>query len=179
MIIALCGKKGSGKTLAANFIQQQDKTFKHLAFADTIKDIVIMMYPTWDRSRLDSENILDRIWKESIDGRYNTSPRKAMQDIGKMFKKNDKTVWCRLLKSKITDMNENIVISDVRFPDEVEYIHNEFPDAKIIKLTRGRNSGDDNDISETSVDLIYNCDMQYNNNQSKEDLYQFILKHIL
>ena len=64
--------------------------------------------------------------------------------------------------------DKNIVIADVRFKHEVDFLkkHN----FNIIKINRENNKNDSH-ISEKEINLIKNVDYEINNNSTKEDLF--------
>ena len=64
--------------------------------------------------------------------------------------------------------DKNIVIADVRFQHEVDYLNT--LNFNIIKLNRSLNKMDSH-ISENEIDLINNYDYVIDNNSTKEELY--------
>ena len=71
--------------------------------------------------------------------------------------------------------DKNIVISDVRFNHEVDYLKK--LNFNIIKINRNNNKNDTH-ISETEINLIKDIDYTINNNSSKDNLYNEFNKFI-
>jgi len=115
MLIALSGKKHSGKDTAGLFFTQNG--YMRLAFADALKDICKILYDL-------SEEQLNGNDKEKIDLRYNKTPRELLQFIGTLLRQNiGKNVWSDIIKNKLFDTKgQKIVITDLRYPDELEII---------------------------------------------------------
>lgn len=142
-IIGVCGQKGSGKDTIGEIICKLDPTFKKVAFADTVKDLVSILFG-WDREMIQGSTPESREWREQLDTFWTKelhrdfSPRIAMQLMGTDLMRNhlDKNIWIICLKRRI--MNEpksNFVITDARFPNEVCNI--ERLGGKIIRVERG------------------------------------------
>ena len=72
-----------------------------------------------------------------------------------MGKKVGTSVWAKALVRWLKEQKSGCYyITDVRFPEEVQELKNNFKNTFIIKLISDR-SPIDNHISETSVDLIH------------------------
>ena len=134
MIIAFCGFKGSGKDTCANYLVE-NYNFIKLSFASKLKDILAILFG-WNREKLEGQNTEDRLWREEIDLWWATklniphfSPRFAMQFFGTELFRNQfhKEIWINVLEKEILlllekNPNQNIVISDARFPNEIELV---------------------------------------------------------
>ena len=154
MIIALSGKKGSGKdTIGKYFI---NKGFKRIAFADALKDICKIMFNLSDEQ-------LNGDLKESIDIRYNKTPREILQYIGSLMRDNldnliqnmGKNIWINIVNNLIINNGYNYVITDLRYQNEYEFINN-------LKL-KGFNIKFINVIRD-------NISTNYNNHESEKDI---------
>lgn len=119
-IIGITGNANSGKdTLADYVIQTKNSSFVKYAFAKPIKDIMI------ENLGFTYQQCYDQILKQSKDEFWNMTPREVMLLIGtKMFRENWRyDFWVKLMQKKIIDnINQNIIISDVRFPNEAKLI---------------------------------------------------------
>ncbi len=130
ILVGLVGKKGSGKSTFADFLSQSEKDFVEIAFADTLKQLLKNMFFLEDNQLYGSQ-------KEIIDENLGVSPRQLMQIVGTELFRNhlreclpelkleDKSIWIWNLEKKIgmhPYHNRNIVVSDVRFQNEVECI---------------------------------------------------------
>jgi len=143
MIIGLVGFIGSGKGTVATILERNG--FNRESFAKPVKDVAAAAFG-WDRELLEGETIASREWREkpcpiwtSLLGKEIT-PRKILQLIGtEMFRDqvaND--FWVKALQSRIQFAYEpKYVISDVRFPNEIEMIVS--LGGKVYEVTRGHN----------------------------------------
>lgn len=129
MIIGLCGYIGSGKDTCASLLETHHQ-FQKMAFASSIKDIIALLFG-WNREHLEGTSVESREWREQVDpwwteqlGRA-VSPRLMLQIIGTEMFRNclSPHFWTTVLKRRIQESDaRDIVISDCRFPEEVELI---------------------------------------------------------
>lgn len=128
-IIGLVGLIGSGKNSAAEYLIAA-YNFKQESFASSLKDTLSCIFG-WDRSKLEGISELDRTWRNQIDiwwaQRLNIpdlTPRKMLQQIGTDLFRNHfhNDIWVAILENKLQKYSENIVITDCRFPNEIEVI---------------------------------------------------------
>lgn len=156
-IIALAGRKQSGKTTCSEFVQRLGNailkpfnTTKIYNFADPLKqDICINIlgltqdqcYGTDDQKN----ELVDCYWNNK-----QLSAREVMQLVGtNMFRAMQKNVWSDATIRKIQkDKCSLAIIADCRFPNEVEAIKN--AGGFVIKLTRNPHNSDHE--SETALD---------------------------
>jgi len=171
--IGLLGTKGSGKDTLADYLVNT-KGFVKYNFANPIKDIAKILFNL-------SENQLYGDLKERVDERWGISPRIIFQRLGTEFgqsqiyelfpelkiKIKDKEIWLRLFDIFLeANKDKNIVVADVRFKHEIEYLKK--LNFNIIKISRN-DSVNDSHISEKQNDLYY--DYLIENNTSKEALF--------
>jgi hypothetical protein len=142
MIIGIAGFQGSGKDTIADYLQNI-YGFKRDSFASTLKDAVSAVFG-WDRELLEGRTKESRAWREQVDTWWadrlnmpNLTPRYALQIWGtevarKSF--HDDT-WIASLENKLRKTNNDIVISDVRFPNEILAIKR--AGGVVIRVTRG------------------------------------------
>lgn len=140
-IIALSGRKQSGKTVCSDFLQQlllsngySDVPIYN--FADPLKeDICMNMFGlTYEQcyGSDDSKNeLIDAYW----DNKQLTA-RDLMQLIGTdLFRKLNNNIWVNALINRIKKNNHQMVIvSDCRFPNEIEAIKNN--NGLVFRLSR-------------------------------------------
>lgn len=172
MLIGFLGKKGSGKTTASNFLVNE-LNFINKTFAEPLKKACQDLFLLED----------DQIYgnkKEEIDKRWGCSPRKILQFIGTDLLRNNinkimpnigDNIFIDIFKVWYEENKEkNIVISDVRFKNEIDFIHNN--GGIIIKLDR---NNDNNDKHES--EYINNLEYDYiiNNNFLLENLNKNII----
>jgi hypothetical protein len=139
-IIAFAGRKQSGKTTSAEFVQnlfanQYGISAKIYNFADPLKtlcmDILGLEHKQCYGSDTDKNELVNCYW----DGRQITA-REVLQLVGtEMFRSLQKNVWSDATIRLIKKENPNLaIIADCRFPNEVEAIKN--AGGLIIKLNR-------------------------------------------
>ena len=120
-LIGLMGAAGAGKDTAADFLLEQVPAIKR-AYAKPLYDMLNAFFsdfgiiPKWH----------DRAWKEAAHPKLGLSPRHMLQQLG--------TEWGRGLRSDFwllpmqralglaNTFGRGIVIPDVRFDDEAEFI---------------------------------------------------------
>lgn len=129
MIIGITGLAGAGKDTTAAYIMKKYPKYKKLSFASKLKDMTAELYG-WDRKKLEGITNLDRKWREVEDlnlskifGRKIT-PRHELQLLGTGLRNIlQRNFWTCMVKNEIIKKNlKNVVITDVRFPDEIEMI---------------------------------------------------------
>lgn len=157
-IIALCGYKRCGKDFASEHIVEK-YNYSHYKFANKLKKIVKDLFD-FDDDQIEGDK------KETIDSLWGISPRQAMQYIGtEVFQHHmnnlipgiDKSFWVRTLVNEINkNKPKNIVISDMRFMHEYEYIkkHLNTYNITVVKIINNDRTYDDNHISENSFNQI-------------------------
>jgi len=128
MIVGICGLIGCGKGTVGDILVEQG--FVKISFADKLKDGVAEIFG-WDRAMLEGDTNESRQWREQRDNYWSdetqmeVTPRVVLQLFGTDCMRNgfDDGVWVSLLKKTILDNPEqNYVIPDVRFANEVDMI---------------------------------------------------------
>lgn len=103
MKIAFSGKMKSGKDFAAKYLKDMcpEYNFKIMALADSIKELALNEFG---------------VTKDN-----HPKGREILQYIGTELGRNlvDEDIWIKRLLAKI-DSNDNVLVTDVRFPNEVE-----------------------------------------------------------
>jgi len=131
MIIGITGFISSGKDTAANYFVAQHG-FKRDSFAGALKDAVASVFG-WDRELLEGLTPEARIWREQVDPWWssrlkmsNLTPRWVLQywgtDVCRFGFHDD--IWIAALENRLRHRNGHTVISDVRFPNEIQAIRN-------------------------------------------------------
>jgi hypothetical protein len=128
MLIGILGRMNSGKgTVADELVEVYG--FRQDSFAATLKDITSQIFG-WDRELLSGSSSESREFREEVDewwseklGIPNFTPRLALQLIGTdVFRNNfHENIWVLSAMRRYQD-GENVVISDCRFPNEVQII---------------------------------------------------------
>jgi hypothetical protein len=144
MIVGFVGLIGSGKDTAADFLVN-DFGFKRDSFANTLKDAVANIFH-WDRELLQGQTAESRAWREEVDdwwaqrlGIPHLTPRWVLQFFGTDVCRDNfsNDIWVASLERKLMQSKDNVVISDVRFPNEIWAIKN--AGGIIVRLQRGDN----------------------------------------
>jgi hypothetical protein len=142
MIIGICGFIGCGKDTVADYLTN-DHGFRRESFAGTLKDAVSAVFG-WDREMLEGRSKEAREWREQIDPWWSKrldmptlTPRWVLQYWGTEVcrKAFHDDIWVASLDNKLRNSADDIVISDCRFPNEVNVIKE--AGGKVIWVKRG------------------------------------------
>lgn len=142
MIIGFCGLIGSGKDTAADYLVNFHE-FKRESFAGTLKDAVAHVFG-WDREMLEGRTKHAREWREEIDPWWserldmpNLTPRYVLQQWGTEVcrKAFHDDIWIASLENKLRKTEDDVVISDCRFPNEIAAIRK--AGGRVIRIKRG------------------------------------------
>jgi len=142
MIIGLVGLIGSGKDTIADYLVNTHE-FRRESFANTLKDAVAAVFG-WDREMLEGRSKHSRKWREQVDTWWSQrlnmpglTPRWVLQNWGTEVCRRGfhDDIWIASLENKLRTSQDNIVISDCRFPNEIASIRN--AGGKIICVVRG------------------------------------------
>lgn len=133
MIIGVVGFAGSGKGSVSDVLVEQG--LKKLAFADPVKDCVSIIFG-WNRASLEGDTKESREFREFVDPFWNITPRYALQLMGTEAGRNvfRDDLWIRSMEVRMKNY-QNVVISDVRFPNEMDFIKSK--GGFIVAVSRG------------------------------------------
>lgn len=128
MILGLVGFIGSGKNTVGNYLVS-DHGFSSTSFAGTLKDSVSSMF-SWPRHLLEGDTEESREWREKPDPWWTkkfgrpVTPRWVLQYIGTdvMRIHFNPNIWIWSVEKKLVNSTDNIVITDVRFGNEIKMI---------------------------------------------------------
>lgn len=128
-ILAIAGYPKSGKDTLANSLIATHPVFKKEKFVYTIIDIVAILLNVYKINLTHRELFEDRDWKETHKvtfGDKTYTIRKLLQLIGTECFRDiiSPDIWVSTLDTRImaTESREPIIITDLRFPNEYEYI---------------------------------------------------------
>jgi hypothetical protein len=138
MIIGLVGFIGSGKGTVGDIFESHG--YIKDSFAKPLKDACSMMFG-WPRELLEGDTEVSRKWREEPDNFWSEkfghafSPRLALQLMGTEAGRDvfHKDIWVMSLLNRAK--GKNVVVTDVRFKNEIEYIQNN--GGRIIRVKRG------------------------------------------
>jgi hypothetical protein len=129
MIIGICGFIGSGKDTVADYLVNFHE-FRRESFASTLKDSVAAVFG-WDRTMLEGRTKEAREWREQVDPWWaerlampTLTPRWVLQYWGtEVCRKGfHDDIWIASLENKLRNSKDHVVISDCRFPNEIQSI---------------------------------------------------------
>ena len=142
MIIGICGFIGSGKDTVADYLVNFHG-FRRESFANTLKDACAAVFG-WDRTMLEGRTKEAREWREQVDPWWaerlnmpNLTPRWILQYWGTEVCRRGfhDDIWIASLENKLRNSRDDVVISDCRFPNEINSIRN--AGGKIVWIQRG------------------------------------------
>jgi hypothetical protein len=177
-IIGVSGRKYSGKDTLGEYLVKHHG-YTRLAFADALKEATKNIFGFSDEQVYGNK-------KEEIDTFWKISPREVLQHLGtNIFRNNMKEIlpnvgndlWIYVVKRKILQKLEEepdakFVITDVRFPNEVDFIKS--IGGMTIKLKRETEKNQFyNHESEMQIDTLVTT-YEFDNNKSKEELFEQI-----
>lgn len=195
MIISLCGKARSGKDTTAFYLKDMfcDRgiDFELISYAQELKEKI----------KYDFDMTDDQVYghlKEVPDTRYIKgrraisgtggqeffteywTPRELLQYFGtEIYRKIDPNIWVRLLRKKL-DLNKNYIITDARFPNELDWATEEDGYRLIINRNTRSNIHNDQHASETSLDdYETEKDIYIDNNTSLENLKETLRVNVV
>lgn len=128
-IVGLVGFIGSGKGTVADYLVEHDGYVK-INFADALKDAVAVIFG-WPRHLLEGDTKESREFREQPDEYWSrkldkiVTPRWVLQVVGTECFRDviSPHIWVSAVEKKIIDNQyEKVVISDCRFPNELEMI---------------------------------------------------------
>lgn len=203
--VAICGKANTGKNTLANLLKYEickkedaelqaklgrclrSFSWESVAFADPIKEIVMIMFPNANKECLFGPS---QLRAEIIPGAFkNDKPltyRQALLDIGtEVGRAYNEKIWLENFDHRYDDMVINnkydlIVVTDVRFQNEFEHLKKKgfFQ----IRLYRDTGSTSEiNHVSETNQNSILDEEFDYVlfNNKSLEELREEIKCNVI
>lgn len=140
MIIGLVGFIGAGKGTVRDILVREHG-YHGFAFADALKDAVSTIF-TWPRGLLEGDSNASRAFRERIDPwwshklGYEVTPRLILQKMGTEACRHGiaDNIWIAALEKRIHGY-EDVVISDCRFPNELDFIRS--AGGKIVWVRRG------------------------------------------
>ena len=142
MIIGVCGFIGSGKDTIADYLMNIHQ-FRRESFANALKDAISMVFG-WDRDMLEGRTRQSREWREQVDPWWakrlnmpNLTPRWILQYWGTEVCRRafHDDIWIAALENKLRNSNDDIVISDCRFPNEIKSI--KAAGGIVVRVVRG------------------------------------------
>jgi hypothetical protein len=142
MIIGICGFIGSGKDTVADYLTNFHE-FRRESFANSLKDAVAQVFG-WDRTMLEGRTKQAREWREQVDPWWadrlkmlELTPRWVLQHWGTEVCRHGfhDDIWIASLENKLRNSQDDVVISDCRFPNEIAAIRR--ANGLVVRVIRG------------------------------------------
>jgi hypothetical protein len=164
IIIGISGVKYSGKDTFGDYIVE-NYGFHKLSFARPIKDsLAAIFHFTPDQIDGDLKEVVDEYWGHS--------PRELLQKFGDELCRQElpricshitQDIWVKSLERKMEILKQQgvdkIVITDVRYPNELEFIKNK--NGKVITVTRPNNIDNNGFKNHSSEKFAGKMDTEY------------------
>ena len=171
LVVGIVGPKGSGKDTVADYLVLYH-SFTKRAYAAPIKELC-------QKAFLFSDEQLHGNLKEVVDARWGITPRHAFQSIGTDYFRTTygENHWIQHMRLWIEswmhngDGDQRLVISDVRFPNEAEFIRT-FPKNLLIRVTRDSDAQDAHASEQEHTSIV--PDVVIENNGTRDELFQKI-----
>mgnify|MGYP003343403177 FL=1 len=183
MIIGVVGYIGSGKGTVGDILVR-DHQYTKFAFADALKDATSQIF-MWPRGLLEGDSNASRTFREKVDPwwsmklGYEVTPRLILQKMGTEACRHGiaDNIWIAALEKRIQGYDD-VVISDCRFPNEIDFIRS--AGGVIIRVKRGEDPSHEEiskmHISETAWNS-YDPDFVIHNEGTLDDLkVKFLVK---
>ena len=147
-IILVTGKSGSGKSTLSKYIVDNYDSYIEVALADKLKQLTFKLLQLFN-VKIDS---IDDLYNIETKNKY----RKYLQNIGTECCRDvfGNDFWCDMLK---LDLSKNIIISDIRYANEMNYFMNKYSDHDIISIKvvkKNSSTTFNNHSSELDIDQL-------------------------
>lgn len=165
MLVGFCGKLGSGKSTIANMLAKK-YDFEVRSFSEPLKWVCQDLYNFTD------EQLYGDL-KEVVDPRIGKSPREILQWVGTdIFRLSDPNFWVNIFELNY-DRDLNIIVDDVRFPNEVDLIKK--LGGIVIKINGNyRNNKERESHASEIQELDY--DYEIDNDGTKKELFTKVVE---
>jgi len=190
MIIGITGQARVGKDtfaeiLAEELFNESQQKFIMMAYAHELKlrvqkDFDLSYEQLWGDEKEIPDTRYERHFFTTLTGGIENietkpvywTPREILQFIGtECFRSVDNNFWTKALFRKIAEKEyKNVIITDVRFPNEAEPITKS--GGYVVKISRDSKQEihGDSHISETAMNCYENVDFNVNNSGTLDDL---------
>jgi hypothetical protein len=175
MLIGISGKKFSGKDEAAKMIcLMTDHNWKIRKFSDSLKVMVSHLLKDYDFLIRWEQ---DRDYRDEFLPAWGMTRREILQKVGTDAMRNNfhQNVWVISALADYKPELDNILITDVRFPNEADHIKK--LGGIVVRLDRP-GTKTDNHESETALDNYKDFDHVIKNNgtlfQFQDKIYRFV-----
>lgn len=140
-IIGIVGFIGCGKDTVADYLVNV-YGFRRESFANSLKDAVSAVFG-WNREMLEGRSKQSREWRETKDEwwskrlKKHITPRWVLQYWGTEVVRRGfhDDMWVASLENRLRQSRDDIVITDCRFPNEINAIRN--TGGRVVRIKRG------------------------------------------
>jgi hypothetical protein len=149
-LIAFAGLKGSGKDTAAGVFVRAG--YEHVKMAGALKAMLRTLLQYQGTPEAVIEWMIDGDLKEACSTLLGAqSARHAMQTLGTEWGRNcmAEDFWVQMTRNRIQTCGKNVVISDIRFPNEVDMVQR--LGGKVFRIDRSDRPANDLHPSEAQI----------------------------
>jgi hypothetical protein len=175
VVIGILGNARAGKDTIARYLSVKFSvdllSNKRVAFADPIRDMANSLLHNYGIEPPIDEN------KNMVIPALGVSYRYLCQTLGTDWGRNmvGSSIWLNALYAKVKLNSPDVVlIPDVRFKNEADYLRTHFKNVYLIKVFRSGSNLDSNPshASEAEVNSIHDVDFTIDNNGTVEELHR-------
>ncbi len=167
-LIGIVGQAGAGKSTLARLIAERH-AFEEESLAAPLKAVCAALFGFTNAQLFGPSEA-----RNEVDPRWGFAPRKALQFIGTEVARGlHKDVWVRALLRTLAQPGAPrfVVVSDVRFQNEVDAIH--AAGGKVVKISgRGGAAGEAAVHASEQVEQLHGVDFWIDNSSSLDSLVQ-------
>jgi hypothetical protein len=174
IIIGLIGRRSAGKSTVAAFLQKE-YGFAELAFATALKSVCQQLFC------LSDAQLSDRILKETVDDRWGKSPRQLFQWFGTdvMRRQFMDGFWVERLRYDLETATGPVVVSDIRFANELAMIRSLMRPVIIIRIDRDTTLDALDQHASEAEQLGLDADFTIQNRGTIPDLHRGIAERLM
>lgn len=140
--IGLIGPMGGGKDTMANTIQSKsEENFLKIAFADEVRSMVFKTINYTPQDDYQYKKFKEILFSHNVDpsdiGSDDFNPfsgRDMLINLGDGMRKEDENYWINRVDARIQKLDSDIpiIFTDVRYPNEVDYLYDNFSEVELI-----------------------------------------------
>jgi hypothetical protein len=175
MIIAFGHRRRVGKDTATRLfvdaLASKNIPARQVSFAGSLKDVCADIFG-WAGLQGPSHYEEHPAEKEEILPALGLSPRRIWIDVGNKLREVYEDVWIDLALNQAAKEKTVIIISDLRYPNEVDKVH--CAGGVVVKIVRDK-APISNDVADTALANYEKWDMTIENNGTIDEFRQHLL----
>ena len=180
LVVGLVGLMRHGKSSAAATLVAECG-FQEQAFASGLKEACRTIF------LLSEEQLYGTDAKERVDPRWGVSPRQLLQTVGTELLRKElprvlphlhpESLWCHRFRLWLEShpANQRVVLSDVRFADEVQMLRSLDAQVVLIRVVRPTAGLVASTHASEQESASLACDLEWHNDGTLEDLRNQVL----